>query len=161
MILSLLSMLGGGFFRLLPEIMKIFTAKQDADHEYRMTQLQLQIDQARATQNLDLVHAQGAIAADTAEMSAMIEALKSQGQPSGIKWVDALSSSVRPVLTYWWCLFLYTMAKVIIIIVAFQNNMPLTGFAAILVTEFDTAIIGSIFAFWFVDRAIRKAGKPA
>ena len=159
MLLSLLSMMGGGVFRLLPEILKLFTAKQDAEHEYRMTQLQMQIDQARAAQNLDLVHAQGAIAADTAEMSAMVEALKAQAVPSGIKWVDALSSSVRPVLTYWWCLFLYTTAKGVAIVVAFQQHQPLAAFAAMLVTEFDTAIIGSIFAFWFVDRSIRKTGK--
>ena len=161
MILSLLSMLGGGLFRLLPEVIGFFKAKQDADHEYRMTQLQLQIDQARATQALDMAHAQAAIAADTAEMAGMIEALKAQGTPTGIKWVDAVSATVRPVLTYWWCLVLYTAAKIVAIVVAFQAHAALAAFAGILVTEFDTAVIGSIFAFWFVDRAIRKQGKPA
>lgn len=159
MMLSLLSMLGGGIFRLLPEVMKLFTAKKDADHEYRMVKLQLEIDKARAEQQLDLTHAQAAIAADTAQMQAMVEALKAQATPSGVKWVDALSSSVRPVLTYWWCLVLYTTAKMIAVIVAFKAGTPLAAFAAILVTEFDTAVIGSIFSFWFVDRAIKRAGK--
>ena len=157
--MTILSMLFGGIFRLMPEVLKFFNAKADQSHELEMTKLQLQIDQARATQALDLVHAQGAIAADTAEMAAMIEALKAQSTPSGVKWIDGLSSSVRPVLTYWWCLVLYTAAKAIGIYVAFRAGTPLAGFVTILVTEFDTAIIGSIFSFWFVDRAIIRSNK--
>jgi predicted exporter len=154
--LELLSMLGGGVFRLLPEVIKFFTAKRDAEHEYRMTQLQLEIDKARAEQQIDLVHAQGAIAADTAEMSAMVEALKAQSTPSGVPWIDGLSSSVRPVLTYWWCLVLYTAYKVISVMVATAAGAGLPEISALLVTEFDRMVIGSIFAFWFVDRSLRK-----
>jgi len=159
--LTLLSMLGGGLFRLLPELIALFKGRQDADHEYRMTQLQLEIDKARAGQQIDLAHAQAEIAANAADMAAMVEALKAQATPTGIAWVDALSASVRPVLTYWWCLVLYTIAKIIAIVVAFKAGVPLGAFAAILVTAFDEQVIGSIFAFWFVDRALRKRGRPA
>jgi hypothetical protein len=31
----------------------------------------------------------------------------------------------------------------------------LAEFARIIVTEFDATVIGSIFGFWFVDRALR------
>jgi len=154
--LTLLSMLGGGLLRLLPFLVDFFKQRQDADHEYRMTQLQLEIDKARAAQQIDLAHAQAEIAANAGEMAAWAEAIKGQSEKTGIGWIDALSASVRPVLTYWWCLVLYTAAKVIAIVVAFNAATPLAGFAAILVTEFDTAIIGSIFSFWFVDRALRK-----
>ena len=92
------------------------------------------------------------------EMQAWADAIKGQATPSGVGWADALSASVRPVLTYWWCLVLYTAAKMIIIVSALQADMPLAAFAALLVTEFDTAIIGSLFSFWFVDRALRKMG---
>jgi len=154
--LTLLSMLGGGLFRLIPFFVDFFKQKNDADHEYRMTELQLKIDQARATQQIDLAHAQAEIAANAGEMQAWADAIKGQSAPSGVGWVDALSASVRPVLTYWWCLVLYTAAKMIIIVSALQADMPLAAFAALLVTEFDAAIIGSLFSFWFVDRALRK-----
>jgi hypothetical protein len=153
-------MLGGGLFRLLPEVLKLFTAKQDAAHEFRMTELQLKIDQARATQNLDLVHAQGAIAADTAEMSAMIEALKAQATPTGIKWVDALSSSVRPVLTYWHCLIIYTAYKVALFSIALHGGVTWQQAVVQGYTEFDQSIVSAMLAFWFVDRSLRKTGKP-
>jgi hypothetical protein len=103
---ELLGLMAGGIFRLLPELLKHLASRRDADHEYRMTELQLRIDQARAAQALDLVHAQGATAADSAELQAWAEALRGQAAPTGLKWVDALSSTVRPVLTYWWCLVL-------------------------------------------------------
>lgn len=154
--IELLSLALGGVLRLAPELFKMFGAKRDADHEFRMTELQLQIDRERAQQNLDLVHAQGAIAADSAEMMAMVEALKAQAVPTGVKWVDALSASVRPILTYWWCLFLYTIYKAVTISLAIASGASLATLAGLLVTEFDRSVIGSIFAFWFVDRSLRK-----
>jgi hypothetical protein len=151
-------MLGGGIFRLVPFIVDFFKQKQDADHEYRMSQLQLQIDQARATQAIDLAHAQADIATNAGELAAWTEALKAQGAPSGVAWVDAVSATVRPFLTYWWCVGLYGSAKLIQVVVAFQSHAALAQFVPILVTEFDQQVIASILAFWFVDRALRKMG---
>jgi len=160
MLMTLLSMVGGGLFRLLPELIALFKGKQDADHEYRMTELQLKIDEARASQQIDLAHAQAEIAANAADMAGMVEALKAQGTATGITWVDALSATVRPVLTYWWCLVLYTASKTMTVIVAWQAHTSLADMAPIVVTQFDEAVIGSIFAFWFVDRALRKQNQP-
>ena len=157
--IELLGLLGGGLFRLLPEVIKLFTAKRDADHEYRMTELQLKIDQARATQAIDLAHAQAEIASAAGEMQAWAEAMRGQGTPSGVPWVDAVSSTVRPFLTYWWCVVLYSGAKLIGIAVAVQAAAPLGTLAPLLVTEFDRTVIASMLAFWFVDRSLRKLGK--
>ncbi len=158
--LELISLMGGGLLRLVPEVLKLWSAKADQAHELEMTRLQLQIDRARATQQLDLVHAQGAIAADTAEMAAMVEALRAQGARSGVAWIDALSASVRPVLTFWWCLGLYTAYKAITVAVATRAGVPLDVLAGLLVTEFDRAAIGSMMSFWFLDRALRRGGRP-
>lgn len=158
--LELIGLAFGGLLRLAPEVLKLFTAKADRAHELEMTRLQLEIDRARSQQQIDLVHAQGAIVADTAEMAAMVEALRAQATPSGVAWVDALSSMVRPVLTFWWCMFLYTAYKVVTIAVAVQAGTTLAALAPVLVTEFDQMVIGSIFSFWFVDRSLRR-GKLA
>lgn len=158
--IELLGLLFGGVFRLLPEVLGLFRQKRDADHELRMTELQLRIDEARAKHALDLAHAQAEIATAAGEMDAWAEAIRAQSTRSGVPWVDALSSSVRPVLTYWWCLVLYTAAKIITVIVAAQSGVPLGEFASIVVGEFDRMVIGSIFSFWFVDRSLRRgAGK--
>lgn len=154
--LTLLSLLGGGLLRLIPFFVDFFKQKQDADHEYRMTTLQLQIDQARAAQKIDLAHAQAEIAANAGEMAAWADAIKGESGKTGIGWIDALSASVRPVLTYYWVIGLYGSAKVIQVLVAIDARTPLAGYVPILITEFDQTVIGSMLSFWFVDRALRK-----
>ncbi len=142
----LMSLLGGGagvLARLLPEIFQIFTHKQDQAHELAMTQLQLEIDKARATQQIDLAHAQADAQQQVDQMKAYIEAIKTQGAITGVKWIDAVNQSVRPAITYWWML-LFTLWKI--------NQIYLHGLTW---TDNDWGILSMITGFWFVDRAIR------
>jgi hypothetical protein len=172
MLTTILTLLGGGLggaLRFVPEILKLFTEHRDREHEYRMTQLQLDIDKARAGQAIDLVHAQGEATALAGEMQAYIEALKGQGNPTGVAWVDALNASVRPVVTYWW-MTLLTIYKVVMIIVATLElyaalkvaegilafGPALTTYADRVWTPQDAGILAMILGFWFVDRSIRK-----
>jgi hypothetical protein len=154
--IELVAMIGAGIFRLLPELLKLVNARRDAEHEYRMTELQLRIDQARAAQALDLVHAQGAVANDAAELQAWAEAIKGQGARTGVRWVDALSATVRPVLTYWWCLLLYTVHKVVLVGVGLGERLGLAQLAPVVLTDFDRSVVASIIGFWFTDRALRR-----
>lgn len=177
--LELFSLIFGGALRLAPELIKVFTAGKEADHEYRMSKLQLDIDQARAKQQIDLVNAQSEAdlnklnaqstadlkilqqqalkEADASDAALLSTAIQAQSKTTGIPWIDALSSSVRPVLTYWWCLGLYTAYKACLVISLYIGNATWREFAGTLVTEFDQMIIASIFSFWFVDRSIRKS----
>lgn len=158
MITTLLSLFGGGLgglLRFVPEIFKQFTEKGDRDHEYRMTQLQLQIDQARATRQIDLAHVQGDMAVQAGEMNAYIEAIKGQSAPTGVPWIDALNASVRPVITYWW-MSLFTVYKVATIVAAIYAWTTLDDFLAKLWSAQDAGILSMILGFWFVDRAFRK-----
>lgn len=158
MLTTLLTLFGGGLgglLRFVPEIFKLFTEKKDRDHEYRMTQLQLQIDQARSAQAIDLAHTQGDMAVQAGEMQAYIEAIKGQSTPTGVAWVDALSASVRPVVTYWW-LILFTVYKGCTIYQAIIHWSGLDDFVGKLWTAQDAGTLAMILGFWFVDRAIRK-----
>lgn len=169
---SLFSLLGGGLgalLRFVLEIFKLFSEQKDRDHEFRMTQLQLDIDKARAVQQLDLVHAQGDVAMQAGEMEAYVEAIKAQAQPSGVAWVDALNASVRPVVTYWWMALLSAYKLIMFVIASVEiyialqaahtlaEAVPLLGaFVNKVWTPDDGAILAMILGFWFVDRAIRK-----
>lgn len=157
MLTTILSLLGGGLgglMRLAPEFMKIFTAKADRDHEYRMTNLQLEIDKARAGQAIDLVHAQGAVAEAAGEMQAYIEAIKGQSNMSGVAWVDAMNQSVRPVCTYWW-MVLFTAYKLATMIAAANAWTNLDDFVGKMWTSNDAGVLAMILGFWFVDRSLR------
>ena len=172
MLTTLISLFGGGLgglLRFVPEIFKLFTEKADREHEYRMTQLQLQIDQARATQQIDLAHVQGDMAVQSGEMQAYIEAIKGQSAPTGVAWVDALNASVRPVITYWWMTLLSVYKLVMFVIASIEiyialhaaktlaEVIPVLGaFVDKVWTAQDAGIISMILGFWFVDRAMRK-----
>ncbi len=176
MLTAFLSLFGGGLgglLRFIPEIFKLFSEGKDREHEYRMTQLQLEIDKARSDQAIDLVHAQGEedkakaaqalellrtkgdVAQDAGELQAYVEAIKGQSVMSGVPWVDALSQSVRPVLTYWWML-LFTVYKVCTITAACLKWTTLNEFINMLWTVQDAGVLAMILGFWFCDRAIRK-----
>ncbi|HEY6019158.1 MAG TPA: hypothetical protein VIY48_04440 [Candidatus Paceibacterota bacterium] len=158
MIETLLTLFGGGLgglLRFVPEIIKFFGDKQDREHEYRMTQLQLDIDKARSEQAIDLVHANGDMAQAAGEMQAYIEAIKGQSVRSGVKWLDGLNQSVRPVVTYWW-MSLFTVYKIATIYAAYLVWTTLDDFIAKLWTTQDAGVLSMILGFWFVDRAIRN-----
>jgi hypothetical protein len=168
--IELLSLICGGVFRLFPSFMDWMHKGQDNAHELAMVDKQIALAKVQAEQKLAEIHAQGdenraTLAAqvdgniEQGWSGALADAIKSQGEPTGVAWVDALSASVRPVLTYWWCLVLYTAAKAVAVIVAFKAGASLADFAPILVGDFDKSVIGSIFGFWFVDRALRKMGR--
>jgi hypothetical protein len=137
-------------------VFSFFKAKNDSEHEYRMTQLQLDIDKARAQQALDLAHTNNQAALDQADLSLLSDAIKGQSTLTGVKFIDGLSSSVRPILTYWWCIILYTLYKLTLMYSAFHNGISWADLAPIVMTEFDRSVMASIISFWFVDRAIRR-----
>jgi len=145
----------GGTLRFIPEIFKLFADKSDRDHAFRMTELQLKIGKSRAKNQLDLVQAQGEVAVNSAEMQAFSAAVKAQGKPTGVAWVDALSASVRPVITYWWML-LFTIYKGLTVYIAIAEFVTLNEFVTKLWTAQDAGVLAMILGFWFVDRSIRK-----
>jgi len=172
MMTTLLSLLGGGLgglLRFVPEIFRLIADQRDRDHEYRMTELQRQIDEARAKQQIDVAHAQGEMLVAGKEMDAFVEAVKGQWQPTGVPWVDALSASVRPVVTYWW-MALFTVYKMAMFVIAsieiyialraietLAQAIPVLGkFVDTVWTPQDAGILAMILGFWFVDRSIRK-----
>lgn len=158
MLTTLLTLFGGGLgglLRFVPEVLKLFTDARDRDHEYRMTQLQLEIDRARAQQGIDRVHAEGDAALQTGEMQAYVAAIQGQSQITGVPWVDALNASVRPVITYWW-MILFTVYKLATLVAACLAWTTLDDFLSKLWTMQDAGILSMILGFWFVDRAIRK-----
>lgn len=157
MLTTILSLLGGGLgamMRLLPEVFKLFTLKRDQDHEFRMTELQLKIDAARASQEIDKVHANQTLEAVRGEMGAYIEAIKGQSTMTGVKWIDGLNQSVRPVVSYWW-MALFTIYKVTVL----WSTANFDELMKNLWTENDAGILSMILGFWFVDRAVKYMRK--
>lgn len=159
--MELLMLLGGAIMRLIPMFTDLFKQKQDNAAEIERLKAQVQLEEARSRGQAEVRGVEQAGVVDTKWAEGLAEALKAEGSraPSGIPFLDWISSSVRPILTYWWCMVMYTAQKAVFITIAIQEHMALKEFAPLLVTEFDRGVIGSMMGFWFVDRALRKLGK--
>jgi hypothetical protein len=145
----------GGALRLIPEGIKYFDDRDQRKHELEMSKVQLQIDAARSAQQIDLVHAQGAAEVDAGEIQALIESVKGQSQLTGVKWVDAVSATVRPFVTYGW-LILFAVYKACLVRIALGATVSLGDFAAKVWTADDAAIFSGILSFWFISRELAK-----
>lgn len=156
MIMTLFATLGGGLFRLFPEVLKFLERKDDRKHELAMFDRQLDADKLKGQMALDQTRAQSEGALSLAEVNAIIEATKAQAITTGIKWVDAISSLMRPIITFWWVIVMYTGALVAQYIVLVQQGATQVAAIITLWGPDEKAIVGSIVGFWFADRSLRK-----
>lgn len=155
MIMTLISLLGGGLMRILPEVVTIFNKKQDMSHELAMLDRQIALENLQAGNRRQELNITGDFDEALAVLSVQQEAVKGQMQMTGMKVVDALNFLVRPLTTYY-VLFIYGMAKVAMCMVATSSGI--SGWEAILEIygQDDKAILSGILAFWFVGRVLDK-----
>lgn len=146
----------GGVARLAPEIMSIIDKRHERKHELAMLAANLEADKIKAANALQQTVTEGAIKFDASAMTALVESVKAQSAPSGVRIIDGMTASVRPVLTYWWCLVLYTAAMVA---QAWELKAAGLSYAAVMVSVWGTeekAIVSSMLTFWFISRVIDK-----
>lgn len=155
MILSLLTMLGGGLMRLLPEFLGLLNKRTDNAHELAMLDRQLQLDQARVAAHKEEVQ----LTADSSQILALLDAQKTalagQAQMTGVWWVDALNILVRPMTTYY-MLALYGLFKIALFAVALHAGGGVWQAVLQVYDQEDRALLTGILSFWFVGRVLDK-----
>lgn len=165
MILSLLGMLGGGFMRLLPELIAFFNKRTDNSHELAMLDKQFQLETTRsesrraeqkeiATAHMAEITYQGDNQKVLMMLDAQKSALQGQMQKIGVWWIDALNFLVRPITTYYFLAF-YGLVKLAMIIVAMRAADPWVSIIQCWTDE-DKAILSGILGFWFLGRVFDK-----
>lgn len=155
MLETLLGSLLGGAFRLFPEVLKWLDKRGERSHELALFDKQLEADRLRSERRIAETEAQGTITLDAAALDALKEGIKSQGQMTGVAWIDGLNQSVRPVVTYV-LLGLYFGAKVSGLVILYRTNADLATVFRTAYSPEDMALLGGILNFWFLDRVIRK-----
>ena len=143
----------GGLFRLAPEVIKIFDAKNERSHELKMLEAEMAFAKLDAEREMHRADS----AMTVAELDAMGAALKEQGQTARAagKFVAGLSASVRPITTYW-LLFLYSAVKFVSILMAVQAG---GDWKEVLISNWaaeDMAMLSMTLSFWFLDRTVTK-----
>ena len=156
MVETLLGTLFGGLFRMAPEILKWMDRKDERKHELSMFDKQLEADRLRGDQALAQIQVQADASIGTAEIQAIIAATKAQATKTGIRWVDAINSLMRPLITFWWVVVLYTAALAAQFFFLIDSGAQVTQAILALWSNDEKALVASIVSFWFVDRSLRR-----
>ena len=155
MIETLLGGLMGGAFRLTPEILKWIDRKGERNHELALQDKTLELERLKSATNANELQTEAETSKHSTTINTLNTAVSTQGKITGVKWADALSSSVRPIITYWF-MALYCAAKAAIFVSAIQNG----GEWAIAVqqswTDADQALWAGVLNFWFLGRVFDK-----
>ena len=155
MIETLLGGALGGVFRLAPEVLKWLDRKGERGHELAMQDKALEFEKLRGAQRMAEIGAAAEAAWNTGAIDALKEAVAAQGHRSGVRWADALSASVRPVITYWF-MGLYCAAKTAAFAAAVSAG---AGWGEAILhawTEADQALWAGVLNFWFLGRVFDR-----
>jgi hypothetical protein len=155
MIETLLGGLLGGLFRMAPEVLKWLDRQGERGHELAMQDKALDFEKLRGAQRMAEIGASADAAWNTGAIEALREAVAAQGQRSGVRWADALSISVRPVITYWF-MALYCAAKLAAFAAALTAG---AGWGVAILhawTAADQALWAGVLNFWFLGRVFDR-----
>lgn len=151
LISSALGLLGGA----LPQVFQMLRARQDQAHELAILRLQLERDAQAGQQRLAEIEVQGDIAEQQALSRELIASIDAQSRASGVRWIDALSSSVRPSITYLFVLdYLVVKAAQFSLIVHDGTSWMIA--LPQLFNEFDQSVLMAVISFWFGSRAFSR-----
>ena len=148
--LSLLGSLLGFSTSFLPKIMDFWQDRSDKKHELAVMEVQIRQQIELATQKLEAVN----VEADIRE----IEALQKSMQLTGVGWVDAYRSSVRPTITYaFFLLFIFVEISAYLSLTA----AGISGLNAVQIIwdEESKALFAAVISFWFGGRAISRLSR--
>ena len=155
MIETLLGGLLGGAFRLAPEILKWLDRNGERSHELSMQDKALEFEKLRGAQRMGEIGASADAAWNTGAIEALRDAVRGQGEKTGVAWADALSSSVRPVITYWF-MALYCAAKTAAFVAAVTAGADWGAAILHAWTEADQALWAGVLNFWFLGRVFDR-----
>ena len=155
MIETLLGGLLGGAFRLAPEVLKWLDRKGERGHELAMQDKALEFEKIRGAQRMAEIGASADAAWNTGVIEALRDAVRTQGEKTGVAWADALSSSVRPVVTYWF-MALYCAAKTAAFTAAINGGALWSVAVVHAWTDADQALWAGVLNFWFLGRVFDR-----
>jgi hypothetical protein len=155
MIETLLGGLLGGAFRLTPEILKWIDRKGERSHELAITDKNLELEKLRSSATISEVTTKAEASQRTEAINTLNSAVTSQGTITGVKWADALSSSVRPIITYWF-MALYCAAKTAVLLASTQSGTDWISAIHQSWTDSDQALWAGVLNFWFLGRVFDK-----
>lgn len=156
MIETLLGGLMGGVFRVVPEALKWMDRKNERAHELAMQDRQIAFEQLRGQQKMAEIGAGADADWNTGAIEALKESIAGQGKASGVRWIDGLSTLMRPLITLQWVVVLYPAVLVASFTLAVNAGVaPLVALVQVFGPS-EKAICSGILNFWFLGRVFDR-----
>jgi hypothetical protein len=154
MIETLLGSLLGGVFRIVPEVMKLWDAKNERQHELAMLGKEMEFAQIKG----EIAMREQETTLMGKELDAMSVALREQGETARASgwFISAISAAVRPLVTYWFVV-LYSIVKLAAILMAIDAGAEWKEVLVNSWTQDDMAMLMMVLTFWFVGRVWDRA----
>ena len=148
--LTLLGSLLGYLTSAVPQLFGLIQDWQDRKHELAILDRQMQMQTLGHTQRLEEIN----VSADIAESQALY---RHDSQPSGVRWVDGLRSSVRPMITYaFFLLFAAVKGSGLYLLIA-VDGLALADALPRIWDDETAALFAAVVSFWFGARSLAKA----
>ena len=153
--IALIGAIIGLFGAAIPEFLKFLNNKEDHRHEQAMMDKQARIEEARHNYRIEEIQIEADAAADIEETRVLHK--RGEVKKTGIKWIDAvlamLNGSVRPVVTYGFS-GLYAWVKYAQYQIARQTMAPY-GATQSIWNDADMGIFSAVITYWFGQRGMR------
>lgn len=155
MLEALFSFLGGSVFRMIwGEVTAWHNKKLDHEHEMAQLRLQSELEQAAHDRMMASLRLQNELGVKTieaqrdadvarTEADAFMTAMRDSMKPTGIQWVDAWNSIIRPAAA--------TLALAMWVAKLHTQNWVMA--------EWDLTLAGTVLGFFFASRELAKRGK--
>lgn len=158
MIDVILSTVVGGAFRLAPEVLKWLDRKDERKHEILLLDKQNESERMKAEYAQKLAETQAEERVTVADIQALVEATKAQGQQTGVKLIDGFNAMIRPLLAFQWLILLWPAVLVATFTLSVVDGVPALQALSVFGAD-EKSLAMSIASFWLVDRALRKMSK--
>lgn len=149
---GILGALVGGAARLAPDVIAFFDKKNEREHELAMLDRNIELDRMKSKASVDVANINAASGVEIAQLAAMAEGIKAQGQLTGNKKIDAFNALIRPLVAFWWVVVLYTAVLAARFYLLLESNTPTAQALVSLWGDNEAALVSSIVMFFFVGR---------
>ena len=156
--IEVFSLAFGGITRLAQHWMDLKDKNAERVHELSMGQVQIALADKKHTSDEALRRMdveQSEYQADTDALRSAIESQTREAQAAGGR-VAQFSALIRPFLTVWHVVVIYTAVKVALVVGAMSLGTPIFVAVPMVYGPEDRALCFSMAAFWFVDRGLRR-----
>ena len=160
--IELFGLVFGGVSRLFQHWLDLKDKQAERVHEATMYDKQIALSEKRLVHDADMRRLDAAAVenkADTDLLLAAIDAQKVESVSAG-GLVAKFSAVMRPLLTFYHAIIVYSTVKVAMFAVAYSGGVPWSSALLQIYGEFDRALVGAMVSFYFADRSLKHwAGK--